>query len=50
MTPEEIAIKHFPIHTSCSFKIKKITYQRELLIKDINEAIRVSTDKLRKGA
>lgn len=50
MTPEEIAIKHFPINTSCHFKIKKIMYQREQLIKDINEAIRFSTHKLRKGA
>lgn len=50
MTPEEIAIKNFPIHTSCPFKIKKITHQREQLIKDINEAIRLSTEKLRKGA
>ena len=37
MTPEELAIKHFPYNTSCPMKRKKIDWQRENLAKDIKE-------------
>ncbi len=39
MTPEQIAEKHYPIHTTCHFKIQKLKYQRLELIKDINNLI-----------
>ena len=37
MTPEELAIKHFPYNTSCPMKRKKIDWQRENLTKEIKQ-------------
>lgn len=35
MSPEQIAEKAFPMHTTCPMKRKKIIYQREQLANDI---------------